>query len=219
MFMLNQVVQGDCINLMQSLEDGQATLTLTDIPYGVISRKSGGLRCLDKKNADIETFDLEVFLSEIVRVTSGSIYIFCSTEQVSFLRSYLVESGLTTRLCIWDKTNPSPMNGQHVWLSSIECCVFGKKKGAVFNEHCKGTVWRYPIVRGKSHPTEKPLALFSYLVQVSSNPNDLVFDPCVGSGTTAVAAVMNGRQFLAFELDHHYIEIARDHINDAKNQV
>ena len=130
-------------------------MTLTDIPYGVVNR-NGGLRLFDKSDADRETFDLSSFLEEVERVTAGSIYIFCSTEQVSLIRQFLAARKLTTRLCVWEKTNPSPVNGQYHWLSGIELCVYGRKKKATFNEHCTNTVFRYPSVRRKLHPTEKP---------------------------------------------------------------
>ena len=204
---------------MKNLPDDYAAMTLTDIPYGVVNRESGGIRSFDKKNADDETFALDVFINEVVRVTSGSIYVFCATEQVSELRGLLVKHGLTTRLCIWEKTNPTPVNGQYMWLSGIECCVFGRKKGATFNEHCKNTVWRYPGVRSKTHPTEKSLDLFRYLIRASSNPNDIIFDPCAGSGTTPAAAILEGRRFTAFELDPQYVDSAQVRINDLLGKV
>lgn len=210
---LNNVIQGNCLELMPRLADNSVELTLTDIPYGVVNRESNGLRVLDKGVADIETFDLGKFLPEVVRITKGSVYVFCSTEQVSYIRSYLAEAGLTTRLCIWEKTNPSPMNGEYVWLSGIECCIYGKKRGGVFNEHCKNTVWRFPTVRRKQHPTEKSIALFEYLVNVSSNPGDIVFDPCVGSGTAAVAAKKLNRNYIAFDISEEFVMIARDRLN------
>lgn len=206
---------GNCINLMKSMDDCSVDLTLTDIPYEVVNRKSNGLRKLDKKDADISTFKLDEFLPQIVRVTKGSIYVFCSTEQVSQIRGTLVDFGLTTRLCIWKKKNPSPINGQYVWLSGVECCVFGKKKGGVFNEHCKNPVWEYPVVRKQLHPTQKPLDLFRYLVTVSSNVGDIVFDPCVGSGTTALAAFLEGRKFIAFDISEEYTQITRKRVEDA----
>jgi DNA modification methylase len=190
------------------MSDNSVQLCLTDIPYGVVNRASNGLRNLSKKNADIETFDIESFIDQVVRVTSGSIYIFCSTEQVSEVRSRLVEKELSTRLLIWEKTNPSPMNGQSIWLSGVECCVYGKKKGATFNGHCLNTVLRYPTVRSKEHPTQKPLALMEKLIQISSNEGDKVFDPCMGSGTTGVAAIKNNRDFLGIEIDEEYYNVA-----------
>ena len=106
-----QLYNDDCMNILPSLADGSITLTLTDIPYDEVNRKSGGLRNLDKSRADIITFPLDDFIDEIVRVTSGSIYIFCGSVQVSHIRDRLISYGLSVRHCIWEKSNPSPMNG------------------------------------------------------------------------------------------------------------
>lgn len=206
---------GDCIKIMQTLNDNAVDLCVTDIPYDVVNRDSNGLRSFDKDKADVATFELSQFLSEVNRITSGSIYIFCGTEQVSEIRKTLIDYGLSTRLIIWEKTNPSPMNGQHIWLSGVECCVYGKKRGAVFNGHCNNTVLRYPCGRNKIHPTQKPLALIEQLVLISSNEGDTVFDPCMGSGTTGVACLNNNRNFIGIELDENYFAAAKDRINAA----
>lgn len=104
------------------------------------------------------------------------------------------------------------MNGQHVWLSGVECCVFGKYRGAVFNEHCQNTVFRYPCGRNKLHPTQKPVELMKRLVLASTNPGDLVYDPCMGSGSTGVACIETGRRFLGNELDPDYFAAANARI-------
>lgn len=200
---------GDCMTYLKNVPNKSMTCTVTDIPYGEVNRKSNGLRNLDKKDADIVTFSLEDFVEEVCRVTSGSIYIFCGTEQVSAIRSLLVKAGASTRLCIWEKTNPSPMNGKTIWLSGIECCVYGKFKGATFNEHCKNTVFRFPTVRGKIHPTQKPVALLQYLIETSTRGGDTVFDPCMGSGTTGVAALKSNRNFVGVELNPEYFKEAK----------
>lgn len=200
---------GDCMTYLKNVPNKSMTCTVTDIPYGEVNRKSNGLRNLDKKDADIVTFSLEDFVEEICRVTSGSIYIFCGIEQVSAIRSFLVKAGASTRLCIWEKTNPSPMNGKTIWLSGIECCVYGKFKGATFNEHCKNTVFRFPTVRGKIHPTQKPVALLQYLIETSTREGDTVFDPCMGSGTTGVAALKSNRNFVGVELNTEYFKEAK----------
>ena len=209
--MLNKITQGDCMKLMKQLQNNSVTMTLTDIPYGVVNR-NGGLRLFDKSDADQETFDLSSFLEEVERVTAGSIYIFCSTEQVSLIRQFLAARKLTTRLCVWEKTNPSPVNGQYHWLSGIELCVYGRKKKATFNEHCKNTVFRYPSVRRKLHPTEKPFDLISRLILASSEEGDVIFDPCVGSGTTCAAAKALDRQFIGFELNAIYVAYAQQRV-------
>jgi len=207
--MLNKVTCGDCLELLPLVPSGSVDMVLTDIPYGVVSRASAGLRKLDKGAADVITFSLVSFVQAITRVVRGSVYVFCATEQASELQSLLISHGMTTRLGIWHKSNPSPMNGEKLWLSGIETCVFGRFPKATFNEHCKSPVWLNPCGRSKQHPTEKPLALFERLVLASTNVGDTVLDPCCGSGTTGVACQKLGRNFIQFELSPEYCEIAR----------
>jgi site-specific DNA-methyltransferase (adenine-specific) len=216
---LDVLYNEDCMEGMRRIPEGSADMILTDIPYGIVNRPSSGLRPLDKGAADIETFDVETFIKQCVRVLSGSAYIFCGTEQVSAIRAAFVQGGLTTRLGIWEKTNPSPMNGTRLWLSGIECCVFARKSGATFNEHCKSPVWRFPVGSSKIHPTQKPVALFERLIQASSNPGDLILDPCMGSGTTPVACMNTNRHYIGFEKDPGYFAIAQKRIADHKPQL
>lgn len=197
---------------MKQFDDKSIELCVTDIPYGEVNRKSNGLRNLNKHKADEITFQLSDFLSELNRIIFGSIYIFCGTEQVSEIRKTLIEYGFSTRLIIWEKTNPSPMNGQYIWLSGVECCVYGKRKGAVFNGHCNNTVLRFPCGRNKLHPTQKPLDLIKQLIKFSSNRGGLVLDPCMGSGTTGIACKELDRDFIGIELDKEYFEIAKNRI-------
>lgn len=223
--MTDLLVHSDCMAFMPTLTDKSIDMTLTDIPYGVcnVERRMDGhgesdcLRMVNKSGADDVTFDLDKFLSNVIRITKGSIYIFCSTEQVSEIRSRFDAEEMTTRVIVWEKTNPSPMNGQYVWLSGIELCVFAKFKGATFNGFCKNTVLRYPCGTSKQHPTQKPLDMFCELIKISSNENDVVFDPCVGSGTTAVAAMKTGRHFIGCEIDDKYFQLANRRFVNAKN--
>lgn len=213
-----KLYNGDCLEVMDKLiEEGiKVDMVLTDIPYGEVNRaKESGLRKLKKGNADIETFELSELLPRIENICNGSIYIFCGIEQVSEIRKFFREKDMLTRLCIWEKNNPSPINCQHHWMSSIECCVYAKKKGATFNEHYKSCVWRNPVGRSKIHPTEKPLKLFTYLVETSSNEGDTILDCCLGSGTTGVACVNTNRKFIGIELDNNYFNIASKRIEEA----
>ncbi len=135
-----QLMQGDCLELMKSIPDGSVDMVLCDLPYGEVSQKSSGLRLLDRGNADACDMDLESVADELNRLCTGSIYAFCGTEQISFLVKYFKKHKMTTRVCAWKKTNPSPMNGTRLWLSGLEFCVFARKSNAVFNEHCKKSV-------------------------------------------------------------------------------
>ena len=147
---------GDCLEIMKNIEDKTADFVLTDIPYAEVNRSSNGLRNLDKGNADVLTFNLYSFLEELYRITSNSICVFCGREQFSTIYSFFANKKGTVRPIVWEKTNPSPMNGQHIYLSGVEFAVWFKKSGGgTFNAHCKNVVFRYPNGRSKLHPTEK----------------------------------------------------------------
>lgn len=201
---------------MSEIPDSIINLCLTDIPYGVVSRDSNGLRKLSKDKADVITFDLQAWLHEVYRITSGTIIVFCAKEQISEIYNFFAqkqkEKQGTVRQLIWEKSNPSPMNGQYIYLSGIENAVWFKKKGATFNAHCKNTVFKYPNGRSKLHPTEKNHDMLKELILDNSNENDIVFDPCSGSGSHLLVARDLNRKYLGFELNEEYYEIAKERL-------
>lgn len=209
---------GDCIPNIKSMPNDSVNVTLTDIPYGEINRNDNGLRSLDKSKADIMTFDLGTFLNELYRITSGTIIIFCGQHQLSEIKNFFQDKQNlhkgTVRQLIWKKTNPSPMNGRHIYLSGIENAIWFKKRGATFNAVCKNTVFEYPCGKNKLHPTQKNLQLLEELIADSSNKHDIIFDPCMGSGTTGVAALNNDRKFIGIELNEEYFNIAKKRIEE-----
>lgn len=216
--MVGKIYNADCLEIMRQMPDKCVDLVLTDIPYGEVNMGDNGLRKLNKGNADVVLFCLSELLSEIVRISRGSIYIFCGTEQVSQIRGTLKIEGLSTRHCIWEKTNPSPMNGKHIWLSSIENCIFAKNSGAYFSEKCASSVWKYPCGASKGHPTQKPIKLFEKLISVSSESGMIIFDPFLGSGTTALAAERLGRKWIGCELEPKYCAIAQARVDAERAQ-
>lgn len=210
--MKNQIINNDCMKVLPKMEDLSVNLTLTDIPYEFVNKKSNGLRVLDKETANTLTFDLNNFLEEVYRVTSGTIIIFCGKEQLSPIYDFFNKKQQkklgTTRQLIWQKSNPSPMNGQYIYLSGIENAVWFKKKGSTFNAHCKNTVFKFPNGRSKLHPTEKNHDLLKELILENSNENDLVFDPCCGSGSHLLVAKENNRDYFGVELDNKYHNVS-----------
>ena len=203
----------DCIQSMSTMKDASVDFTLTDIPYDAVNRQSNGLRNLDKGKADIITFDLATFLEEVLRVTKNSIVIFCGKEQFSSIYAFFASKRGTVRPIIWNKSNPSPMNGQYVYLSGVEMAVWFKKSGAkTFNAHCKNSVFKYPNGRSKLHPTEKNHKLIEELILDNTNENDMVFDPCAGSGTHLLVAKQHNRNYLGTELSKEYFTIAQDRL-------
>jgi site-specific DNA-methyltransferase (adenine-specific) len=206
---------GDCRDILPSLPKVDAVIT--DIPYGKVNRASGGLRNLDKGAADIETCPISDVLAVLAK--GASVYVWCGTEQVSELRAGLVASNYSTRLCFWEKSNPSPMNGQHIWLSAIEACVYGKSPGAHFAEFCKAPVWRGPTAEKEDHPTPKPVWLMERQILASVKSGGSVLDAFMGSGTTGVACMNLGRSFIGIEREVKYFDIACARIEAAQNQA
>lgn len=210
---INNIIHGDCMNIMQNMEDNSVDFTLTDIPYNAVNRVDNGLRNLDKDKADVINFDLQEFVKEIYRVSKNSLCIFCGKEQFSTIYEYFASQKGTVRPVIWRKTNPSPMNGQFIYLSGIEMAVWFKKSGSkTFNAHCKNSVFDYPNGRSKLHPTEKNHGLLKELILDNTNDGDIVFDPCCGSGSHCLVAKENGRNYIGIELDLEYFNISKNRL-------
>lgn len=110
----NTVLNMDCMAGMATMDDNSVDFTLTDIPYAAVNRRFNGLRSLDKGNADVLAFDLEEFLDEVYRISKNSVCIFCGKEQFSGIYACFASKKGIVRPVIWEKTNPSPMNGQYV---------------------------------------------------------------------------------------------------------
>lgn len=205
---------------MKELSDKSINFILTDIPYDAVNKSSNGLRIINKDKADMITFDLNEFLNECYRVVNNSICIFCGKEQFSKIYKYFADKKGTTRLIIWEKTNPSPMNGQYIYLSGIEMAVWFKKAGGkTFNAYCKNTVFRASSGKSKIHPTQKSLNLFMELIQDNTNEGDIVLDPCIGSGTTAEACILLKRRYIGFELDKEYFDLSRQRIQKISEKI
>ena len=135
-------------------------------------------------------------------------------EQVSNIVGYFSQKQKqnkgTVRQLIWKKTNPSPMNGDYIYLSGIENAVWFKKRGGIFNAHCKSNVFEYPCGRSKLHPTEKNHDLLKDLILDNSNEGNVIFDPCCGSGSHCLVAGENNRLFIGCELNTDYFQIAKE---------
>ena len=205
---MNKVFNVNCMDYMVNINDVSVDFTLTDIPYNAVNRQSNGLRTLDKDKADVLTFDLNEFLENVYRVTKNSIVIFCGKEQFSEIFTFFTNKKGTVRPIIWEKSNPSPMNGQYVYLSGVEMAVWFKRSGAkTFNAHCKNTVFKFPNGRSKQHPTEKNHLLLKELILDNTNEQDIVFDPCAGSGSHLLVAKQLNRQYLGCEIDNNYFDL------------
>lgn len=226
---LNRIHKIDALEGLSRLNNHSVDLVVTDPPYNIASANrttmKGGKPLSTLKDWGhwdrYHPFDYDVMimrvLSECFRILKpgGALYMFTAREQNGYFVRKAVERGFTYRNQLaMVKKNPLPSFAKSNWRSAFELCMYlTKDKPGVFNfvsqAECKN-VFRYSNSRRHTkHPTEKPLELIKLLIQVSSNEGDLVVDPFMGSGTTAVAAKELGREFLGFELEPDYIEMAR----------
>ncbi len=214
---------GDCLEVLPTL--GPVDLVLTDPPYELSSAGPGkshygmSLRKFDSKAyTDIVTgFDEAIFFPLLDAICKPlNLFCFCSNKQISKIMSYHESRGRATTLLIWHKVNAAPFaNG--VWRGDIEYCVHARDAGAVFlgNADEKKKVSEHPIVSDAAHPTVKPLPIVEKYVRIGSRPGQTVLDPYCGSGTSGVAAVKLGRNFVGIEKDPGHFDTACRRISAA----
>lgn len=212
--MIDTLINCDCMDFMKTLPDNSVDLTLTDIPYDEVNKTGTerSIQNLNKGAADILTFNINSFLKEVDRITKGTVIIFCGITQVSEIFGYFKNKGYPTRQLIWEKTNPSPMNGQFMYLSATENAVWSKRGGAFFNASCESNVFHFPLGSSTIHPTEKNHDLLRKLIVENSKYEQLIFDPCAGSGSTLLIAGQEGRHYLGCELDTEFYRIASNRL-------
>lgn len=210
--------KGDCMSPegLRSLPDGSVDAVITDPPYNEVNQESGGLRELDKGVADSAPISIPALAAEFVRISKGSIYVWCGFEQVSEWVAEFRRHGLTVRVGAWVKSNPSPMNGESLWLSAIELCVFARKAKAPFFRHCAKPVWTGPIEQRDDFATPKPVWLMREQITASVPPDGVVCDPFMGSGSTGEAAYIDGRRFVGWEKEPAHFEVAKSRFRQAR---
>ena len=213
----------DCFNFLSRIPTNSINLVLIDPPYEV--SKDTNFQSGEAKGKDVDRFrismdfgqwdfgfkGLDKVILEAYRIlkNSGTIICFYDLWKISVLKQYFDKAHFQQlRFIEWIKTNPVPINSKTNYLTNArEIALVGVKKGKpTFNSQYDNGVYRYPICHDKDrfHPTQKPLALIEDLIIKHSNENDVVLDCFSGSGTTAVAAFNQNRNFLGCELSEEY---------------
>ena len=102
-------------------------------------------------------------------------------------------------------------------MDSHEYIIFARRGKAKKINNCGDrSVFNIKNTRDKKHPSEKPIELMEKLILNSSNKGDIVLDPFLGAGSTAIACKNTGRQYIGIELDDKYFDIATERINNLK---
>ena len=208
---------GDCAELLKTIPDGTVDLIVADPPY-FLGMTHNGQKGDFNDLAICKPFFISI-ANEFKRILSqkGEFYIFTDWRGYAFYYPVFAEILPLKNLIVWDKKS----GAGNFYTYSHEFIMYGvncnKNKGGrnvwvetAFSSGAQKTNGK------KVHPTQKPVELIERIINNSSEDGDTILDPFMGSGTTGVAAERIGnRNFIGFELNDRYFEIAKQRINDA----
>ncbi|RLC37005.1 site-specific DNA-methyltransferase [candidate division Kazan bacterium] len=209
---LDVIYNKDCLEGMKRLPDESIDLIVTDPPYGIAyKQKNKPYMIGDLVNC------LDYALPEFYRVLKkkGAIYIFTSFKMLdSWLHRFQMFFKMHN-LIIWDKQRNSGLQMGSNYGFRYEMIFFGSKGLHKLNGYCDD-ILDYARVKKRKHPTEKPVELIKKFIEMSSKEKDIVLDPFIGSGTTAVACRQLGRHYIGYEINKEYCEIAKQRLANIK---
>lgn len=245
MIELNKIYNEDCLEGMKKIDDKSADMILCDLPYGTTQCKwdiiipfeplwEQYLRII-KDNGAICLFGSEPFSSNL-RLSNLKYYkydwIWDKVKGTGFLnakrqpmRNHEIISVFYKKQCVY---NPQKTQGHKLKKSfrakHLQTDVYGEMK----NDYLYESTERYPrsiqifstdTQNSSLHPTQKPIELLEYLIKTYTYENETILDNCMGSGSTAVACINTKRNFIGFELDENYYNIANQRINNTYSKL
>ena len=226
MLEINKIYNVDCIEGIKLLKDKSIDLVIIDPPYKLTLSNRIHTKVFNKYANDLvnlkDGFDLRILDLLIPKMKKINIYIYCSKRQVKELLEYFMSKDCNYEILTWHKMNPSPLINNN-YLPDTEYVVFAREKGVRINGsyHTKRKYYisgtNQTDKKKYKHPTIKPLAFIENHIINSSNEGDLILDCFAGSGTTLVGAINQNRNFIGFEINKEYFEIAQTRINEAIN--
>lgn len=221
-----RLILGDCREVLPGLEPVRCALT--DPPYRVTSGGFGDLEggfggwikdSYDNKGAivvcDIEWADWLKILPAALK-EDAHVYVFSNDRNLHVARQAAEAAGLIFhRLLVWDKRAALPNR----WYQQTCEFVLFMRKGRAFKINAPSSKSLYSIFQRdeSAHPTEKPVELCQHYIENSTMRGETVLDPFMGSGTTGVAALRCGRQFIGIELTEQWFDVACKRIEQATN--
>lgn len=234
---------GDCLGLMKDIPDKSIDMILCDLPYGTTACKWDTIipfeplweqykRIIKDSGAIVLTAsqpfasklvvsNLEMFKYEWVwdkKLPSG--FQIAKYRPMQRHENILVFSKRTPKYNpIMTTQKPRKGGGFKVASTSSPIKNVDGKLRSYNEKNPQSILEFYKRDKQRLHPTQKPVALFEYLIKTYTNENDLVLDNCMGSGTTGVACKNLSRNFIGIELDPTYFEIAKNRIENTKQQV
>lgn len=232
----SQAYLTDCFDFMQSYTGEPPALVITDPPYKLERMDGGGIInyryrhdwCNELKADTLgKSYDIAAFAELLCRMQKGNInaYFFCNKLQIpEYISEYVNKRGCRFDILCWHKTNTMPtFNGKY--LSDTEYILYFRNCGACHpNDYNDAKTYFLSTInisdkRKYGHPTIKPLSIIRTLIRNSSKPNELVFDPLLGSGTTRIAAHIEQRSFIGCEILSQWYDLQQQRYNDTTNNT
>ena len=184
----------------------------------------------DLADWDMVEFNPEEWVDDFIRILkpTGNLFIFTSYNQIGRWYNCLDHRFDTSNFMIWHKTNPAPKIYKAGFLNSCEMIFTCWNKKHTWNfisqeemhNFIESPICSYPErLKEPKHPTQKPISILKKMIQIASNPNDIVFDPFMGVGSTGVAALALDRRFIGIEKEKDYYIAAKQRIDEAYNKT
>ena len=219
------VRNGNAIEIMKTMDDGQFDLILTDPPYGVAA-SSAGFRARTKLHHNYDDSEanarliLQSILTEGWRLTKpkANLFIFTDIKHFQWLQEAASRMAWTPWRfpIIWQKSASEGLVpwGRHGFVHTYDI-IFWATKGQRGTNGTQVDVMSYPrVLRSeRTYAAEKPIPLLKKLIELTTFPNDVVFDPCAGSGSTLLAAKELNRHSIGIEIDPAVCDLATVRIN------
>lgn len=223
-----EIHNDDCLTMLKGIKSKSIDLVVTDPPYKVDTKGAGvyGSVAQFKQIECMADGIKDEVLDELCRVMKKiNIYLFCSKNQLVPLINYFTDKKCNWNLLAWHKTNPIP-TCNNKYLPDTEYVLFFRERGVKIQGtyDTKKTYFITPInAKDKAlyqHPTCKPVEILQNFIVNSSNENDVVLDPFMGSGSTGVACINTHRNFIGIEINAKYYETAKTRlISQKKNYI
>lgn len=232
MIEVNKIYNQDCLEGMKLIDDNSIDLIVTDPPYNI--SRVNNFRTMGRKGIDFGEWDKNFnqfsWINETFRIVKkgGSLLTFNDWKNIGETAKYAESIGFEIKDMVrWRKSNPMPRNKDRRYITDFEVAVWLiKPKGKwTFNrqsdtyDRCEYNYSITPLSEKTGHTTQKPIKLMEEIIKRHSNENDLILDCFMGSGTTAIAAINTNRNFIGFEMDEKYYNIADNRIKEALNDV
>ena len=225
-----KLLLGDYLELMKDIPDKSIDAVITDPPYrtisgGTSSRLASGWKTsvLSKNDGKIfkhNDIDIKEYTPVLYRLlkAGADCYIMTNNINIRDLLNAAHKSGFAFHnLLLWVKNT---CTANRWYMKNTEyVCYFYKKPARRINDASSKQTFLSDNPTDKLHPTEKPVSLFRHYIENSTNKGDTILDPFMGSGTTGVACVQTGRNFIGIEIEPKYFEIAQKRIKDAQQQM